>query len=622
MSFRSLALLVGLAYAVSLLYFQRWEVNIRYGGDSWGYYGYLPAAFIYGDLQNIDTSYMARFAYTGEAPAFPAPGGELPVAENGSRLIKYTCGVALLQLPFFLVAHGIALAWPGIPADGYSWPYAVLIHLANLVYFFWGLWLLYRVLKEETGSESAAWVTLALLSLGTHLYNFEVYRGPMAHGYLFSLYGMLMYATVRFYRQPEWRWAVFIGLSAGLITLIRPVEIICLAIPFLYGLTSREALRARGQLWAKNWRLLLAAAGVFVLCGLPQLFYWKYASGHWRFDGYPGEEFDFAHALIHAGLFSYRNGWLVYSPAMVLALLGMGWLARRRNWLWPILVFLPLHIYIAYSWWCWYYINGFGSRPMVEAAALLAVPMAWLAQWALARRWTAAPLALLVVGFIVLNLFQNWQHSKGILWTEAGNRAYYWSVFGKTSMSYDALVAFDSEEIQPDSNKLKPLGQFYANDFEQPDSTLDRIDTLARAGGSALRLTPERQFFELFAGKAGELSLQPGVYLRAAGWCRKDEKEFPWYMAPSLVISVDRAGKTILYRQVRIDSKLGNPEFSLWGGQPGVWGWVRLFVRLPDDLQPDDVVKAYFMTSAKTVYIDNVVADRWAPRYSSPSQDE
>ena len=283
-TFKSLAIVIGVVYLASLLYFRRWEVNIIHGGDTWGYYAYLPAAFIYGDLSNIDTTYRKRFDYAGGAFSFPAPGGELPIAANGHRVIKYTTGVAILQLPFFMLAHGMALLLPSVAADGYSWPYMLWIHLANLIYFFGGLWCLYRVLEEEITDKRAIWLSLLIIALGTHLYNFEVYRGPMAHGYLFSLYGLLMYASQQFYKLGGHRYALFIGLSAGLITLIRPVEILALAIPLGYGLTDGQALRQRWIYWKEQAASIALAVLAFIAMGLPQVFYWKLATGSWHFD--------------------------------------------------------------------------------------------------------------------------------------------------------------------------------------------------------------------------------------------------------------------------------------------------------------------------------------------------
>lgn len=605
-TFKSLAIIIGVVYLASLLYFRRWEVNIIYGGDTWGYYAYLPAALIYGDLSNIDTTYRKRFDYSGEAFSFPGPGGELPVAANGHRVIKYTAGVALLQLPFFLMGHGMALLLPGVAADGYSWPYMLWIHLANLIYFFAGLWCLYRVLQAEVLDKQAVWFSLLILALGTHLYNFEVYRGPMAHAYLFSLYGLLMYASRQFYLSTGRRYAILIGLSAGLITLIRPVEILALAIPLGYGLVDGQALRQRWAFWKAHAASIGWAVVVFIAMGLPQLLYWKLATGGWHFDGYPGEAFDFRHARIHGGLFSYQNGWLTYSPAMWLSVLGIGWLAYHRRWLWPVLIFLPLHIYIAYSWWCWYYINGFGSRPMVEAAALLSVPMAFTVAAMLSRPYLRVFFYLLTAFFIGLNLFQNWQHKQGILWTEAANEGYYWAVFGKTKMTYDALVAFDTGERQPDSSQLKEHALLYSQDFEAADSSLQYAESPVGGGKQAALLTPERKYLEFFAKEVGSLPLQAGDYLRVEAMCKKDVKEYPWYTAPSIVVSTQVGEEVQHYRALRIDSKLANPTFSIWGGEPGHWGWVRFYVKLPETLAPEQLLKVYAMAEKEVVYVDQV----------------
>lgn len=189
----------------------------------------------------------------------------------------------------------------------------------------------------------------------------------MAHSYLFFLHGLLIFGTWKFYRSPGWKYAAAIGLSAGLITLIRPVEFVCLAIPLFYGLGADRSLSEQWKFWRTHFRFISLAIGVFALCGLIQMLYWKVSSGQWIFYSYGEERFYFNKPKIGPGLFGFQNGWLPYSPVMVLSLFGLVYLFRHRRWLISVLIFLPLHVYFAYSWWCWYYINGVGSRPMVEA---------------------------------------------------------------------------------------------------------------------------------------------------------------------------------------------------------------------------------------------------------------
>lgn len=608
--FRYLALLVGVVYLFSFGYFQRWDTSIRYGGDSWGYYGYLPATFIYGDLHDISDSYLKRFPYTNLGPHFPSPGGELPIAENGHRVIKYTCGVAILQLPFFAAGHAWAGLDGGYPQDGFSFPYVFCVLLGNLFYLLFGGYLLYLLLAGHFNPKIAFW-TLLVLALGTNLFNFAVYRAGMSHAYLFSLYAGLMYATWRFYARPQQQWIVLAAICAGMITLIRPVEILCLAIPLAYGLTDRAKLQDRLKFWGEHWRWLFLAAGIFILCGIPQLLYWKYASGHWLFDSYPNEAFDFANAKIFSGLFSTQNGWLVYSPIMVLSLTGIIALLRKRDWLWPVLLILPLHIYIAYSWWCWYYINGFGSRPMVELYALLAIPLAYSFAFLDRRKWTSFLLVIMSTGVIGLQLFQNWQHSEGILWSEMANGAYYRSVFGKTEMSYDALVAFDSDEMQPDSTGLMRQKELVKLDFEEQDSTLDMVSSPVYRGQKALKITPEQKYASIYEGLLGVDGVPGGDWLQVSAYCYKEKKEFPWYTAPSIVVEFSDDKGMKKYRQVRIDSKLNNPGFSLWGGEPGNWGYVRLWVQVPKETTPETMLKVYFMVEQQVVYADDVSVVLW-----------
>ena len=609
-NFRSLAILLLIVFVGASVYLQRWNQSIVRGGDQWGYYGYLPAIFIYHDLDDISDSYMARFEYHDVQPLLPGPGGELPIAENGHRIIKYTCGVAILQLPFFLVGHVWATVSSAYPTDGFSFPYIFSVLLGNLVYLFLGLYALFRLLTAIANEKMAFWVLLVAV-LGTHLFNYTVYRGAMSHSYLFSLYGGLMYATYRFYEQPGRKWIILAAACAGMITLIRPVEILCLAIPLTYGLVSWEAVRDRVKLWSKHWSWLLLAAGIFILCGIPQLLYWKYASGHWLFDGYPNEGFNFADPEIVAGLFSTQNGWLRYSPIMVLSLLGCVGLLWRRKWLWPVLLIVPLHIYIAYSWWNWYYINGLGSRPMAEMHALLAVPL--LYSFIYLNRWRVSRylLVVLTAGAIGLQLFQNWQNSQGILFSEMANPAYYRSVLWNTDRTYDAMVAFDTKVLQPDSLDLQLQQRLTQVDFEQADSTSDFVSEPVYNGSQALRVTPQKKYGEFLSGTISDLGLSAEQWLRVEAWCYKERKEFPWYQAAALVVELSREGEIIHYYRLSIDNKLHNPEYSLWAGKAGYWGWVRQWVPIPEAVQPSDYLKVYVMAEQELLYVDDVSIESW-----------
>src|SRR5690349_23010190 len=80
--------------------------------DGVGYYLYLPAALVHGDL-TLETAIRQEF------PDGAPVGCVNTIA--GRHVIKYPLGEALLQLPFFLVAWAVAAA-AGITSI-FGWPY-------------------------------------------------------------------------------------------------------------------------------------------------------------------------------------------------------------------------------------------------------------------------------------------------------------------------------------------------------------------------------------------------------------------------------------------------------------------------------------------------------------------
>lgn len=217
-----------------------------------------------------------------------------------------------------------------------------------------------------------------------------------------------------------------------------------------------------------NLNQVALAALAFFLALLPQLVYWKWTSGQFLYYSYGEEGFDFLKPHIWRGLVGYKNGWLAYTPVMWLGLVGLFWLRRNgRDWFWPVWVFVPLNVYIVYSWWCWNYINGFGSRPMVEAAAVMAFPLASFFVEATKRKWLLA-LTVLAVGFCAwLNLFNTWQFKKGLILSDSGKGAYFWRMLGKTEMNYLDLVVYDTGEPQPNPDGIKQSRVLHFEDYEQ-----------------------------------------------------------------------------------------------------------------------------------------------------------
>ncbi|WP_336518634.1 hypothetical protein, partial [Pollutibacter soli] len=175
----------------------------------------------------------------------------------------------------------------------------------------------------------------------------------------------------------------------------------CLLVPALYGVYSKETLIQRLAFLRTHLRKVLGAAAVFILPIIPQLLYWKMMTGSYLFYSYGGQSFNWNDPKILEGLFYYSNGWLPYSPIMVFSLAGFFLYRYIKQWFWCLGLLFPLYVYIIYSWYCYNYINGLGSRPMIHIYPLLAIPLAAFLLWV----WNRKSIVLNVVVALVCSFF-------------------------------------------------------------------------------------------------------------------------------------------------------------------------------------------------------------------------
>lgn len=606
-----------LIYFAAFFYYQQWRDHIISGGDQWGYYAYLPSFFVYGDLANLQDSYRKKMSYHTGFGGYD--GGEIAISEaypsaiKGNQVIKYTMGVAVLQSPFFIAGH-FAAPLLGYPADGYSPPYIFLAHLSALLWALFGLWWLRKILLR-IWDEGISAAILLTIGLGTNLYFFALQT--MAHAYLFAWWAILIYATIRFYENFKYKHALVIGLSVGFISLIRPVELISFLVPMLYGIYSRKTFILRARALKEHWRKYLVAVIVTALVGIPQLLYWKHVSGNWLFYSYGSETFNFAKPEIINGLTSFSNGWLVYTPVMLGALLGLPllWRSKYRDWFWVLCLVLPLHIYITYSWWCWNYINGFGSRPMVDVYALTAIPLAAFVGFFLTKKVLRIAILTALTINLFFNIFKTYQFHIGVLWSECANRRYYLSTFFKTQLDYHDLVIFDTNERQPDSSQLKKIALLGEEKFE--DSTgveFTRQPTFS--GNFAFTLMPKKESPKIAIPLA---SLGKEGWLRISAQARKSYTGSSIYLCSQLVCQAFRFNeqggmvKQLFWKDIRIDNKI-NCTNDLWGGRANEWGYVHFWTKIHQriDAQPHDTLYVFALGNQReTMWIDDLQIEWW-----------
>ena len=385
--------------------------------DVVSYYAYLPAVFIYKDLS---------FNFVSELPDdFP---GDIwtHTSPNGKQTLKLTMGVAVLNLPFFVLAHIAALIFK-IDPNGYSAPYQLSILFAAIFYLFLAMLLIRNTLLRYF-SDLVVSVTLLIIVLGTNLYYYSVVEPGMSHVYSFFLFSGFLYFTINWYSKPSWFDSIMLGIFMGLIILVRPSNIVVALLFLIFG---QKSIKDRIELlWSQNIKILTIGIIAFLLISI-QFIYWKFSAGKWIYNSYGNEGFYFNHPEIIKGLFSYRKGWLVYTPAMAFALIGFIFLRKKIPELFlPILLYFILNLFVVFSWWCWWYGGSFGTRPLIETYALLSVPLASVIDQISRRTWIVKLVGFLGMVFLIyLNLFQSRQYRTSQIHWDSMSKELYWEVF-------------------------------------------------------------------------------------------------------------------------------------------------------------------------------------------------
>lgn len=379
--------------------------------DAFGYYMYLPSLVIYNDasqlkwLPEMDTKYELT-------------GGQLYQANkhtNGNYVNKYLGGVAILETPFFLIGHSIALC-TDYPADGFSAPYQYSLAFGAVLMVFLALLLLRNILLRYYSDHTTA-LAILLLILASNLLQYVSIESAMSHAWIFPLYVVLLYATIRWHETPHWKWAALIGWTIGLAAISRPTEAVMLFIPLLWGSSSKDAAKEKWKM-VKARRKDVLLAMLFGIIGIfPQLLYWKMTSGSWVYD--VGSSWRFLTPFFRV-LFGFENGWFVYTPITILFVLGFFFM-RNQPFRKAVIVFSLLNIWIIIAWADWKYGATYSTRALTQSYPVFMLAFAGLLQRGLESRWRWP---LLVVGAYLsfVNLFQIWQYNKVILHYRDMNR--------------------------------------------------------------------------------------------------------------------------------------------------------------------------------------------------------
>ena len=547
--------------------------------DGIGYYAYLPSFIIYGDPRWEKFTASERKIY-----GRPDYNPQYLTAINGHQLNKYFSGEAILLLPFFLTA--LFLSWiTGADVNGLSFFFQLFTGLGSIFYLFAGLYYLRKITVNFGFSETAIAVSLTAAVAGTNLFYYSLMQPAMSHTFSFFSINAFLWSSICLAKTPSCQARIMTGIMLALIILLRPVNLLLvLVIPlFLNGAASSAFIK--NILSLKRPGFIISFVSILLL----QPVLWYLQTGHWLIMSYPDEGFYFLRPRICDFLLSFRRGWFIYTPLMMPAMAGILYMPGKklRN-ICIFMLFISVLIYVSSSWWCWYYGDGFGQRPLVDFYGVFIILLA-----ALLSRIQTKPkriiLFIFICSCIFLNLFQTWQYRKRIISSDNMNRDKFAYVFLRTADEYRDCLGGASEEPFYRADLRQPLVSL-SNGFELPQPRWFGQESWITAdnaaeGKAVFLFTPVREF-------------GPGIELRFDSFSLESTMLF---CNISLMIRDSIPGASNLAMMViNVDSlNLGYNFYNAFRLNDipvqisGTWRPARYCLNLPKIINPSARIKIY-----------------------------
>lgn len=405
-----------LGAAVDAAVYRSWHALDVIRSDGWGYYLPLPAIFIWGDPH---LTFLNRADLPSAIAHYHAADG----VWQGLRAIgdgfldKYAFGVAVLQLPFFLVALLISkMLWSTV--NGFEWPFQLANAISGLFYFGLGCYLIYcacRLRYEQLPSALA----LGAIILLTNLLFYGSFESSYAHVYGFAILSAVVYLTVRSTETgiaPSLRDFALFGFLMGLAVAVRPTNAVYA--PLFLVFAGRIPL---SQFILGGVCGVLAAA----VAASPQMLLWYVTTGHPIYYSYTGEGFHFRSPELRNYLISIRKGVFFWHPLYLVMILCLPLQYPQRRLETAISALIVcLGLYVGASWGDYTFGHSLGSRQSVELLPILTLPLAGGIAWLLSTRWRV-PVAAAAVLFGAINTVYFWGYVTDVLPHNDANQVTY-----------------------------------------------------------------------------------------------------------------------------------------------------------------------------------------------------
>jgi hypothetical protein len=363
------------------------------GSDGIYYYAYLPTLLLDHDL---DFSNQYAKLLPEELRT------SLQLSSAGTPQNKWAVGSAILWIPFFLMGHLLAVllkaAGYPIALDGVGYIYQAPTLLGSITYGFAGILLVYRSCRRFNSRSGSACAAM-LIWLATNMIYYMIAEPSMSHACSFFAVALFLELWLRFRPMPALHQWLLLGMSGGLVALVRLQDSTWLALPFLDALLALRLHRGFGL--GRQLKGFFAFGLSAFIVFAPQMAVWQVLNGSAARISYPYSDryFHWLAPKCFAVLFSLRHGLYTWHPLLLLATAGLALLYRKdRRLAWLLAMMFAAQVYLVGSWFGWWGGHSFGSRMLISSYPALALGLAALVDWAIEHK------AFALVGMVSISL--------------------------------------------------------------------------------------------------------------------------------------------------------------------------------------------------------------------------
>lgn len=522
--------------------------------DVLGYYICLPSTFIYGEPMLDNYDWLKKI---NEEKDLSGTLYQVSSTPEGKPMYFFLFGMALFYLPFFFSGHAYASA-SDYPSDGFSEPYQYALVIGAIIYTIIGLIFLRKILRHYF-SEGISSLVILIIVFGTNYVHHLTLHNLETVNVLFMLVCILLWNTIQWHEHHKNRNLIAIGLSITLMALVKPSEVLIVFLPLLWGVTSKAELIQKFQLLWENKKGLFLTLFLCFLLALPQMIYWQLKTGSFIYDSYknPGIGLDLFSPHILDVLFSYRKGWLLYTPVMIFALWGFYFLYKyNRNIFFGLGISFFISFYIIASWSEWWYGAAFSCRPLITTYPLLAICMGYFFVFLSSRsRVVHLVFGAIICFFVFLNQFQWWQLRNYIFQPYRTTKAYYWATFLKTTVTEkdNELLLLERNFSGPDVFKDKEKYRSYMLHTSNFNGRKKKNIVGDPTNSSFFRMSEKQEFALTRKFPFNKMTTKDHVWIKTSIQARVHEGYSG--QLPYLVLCMDHDGSYGYHaRELKIDS--------------------------------------------------------------------